>query len=201
MKKQFKVASKFTDITVGEYIKWVSAGESEILRLCAITGMSKEEAREVSAETAETALNTFQNALGEPVITMKEVITIEGVDYHRLNDFAHLTLAEHIDMSNNSASEQTFNKLMAICYRPLQLSISGYKSLQPYKFEQHLNKDNVAKFNSVTLDVALGLRHFFFLMANELLESFLDYSLDQAQVQLKKVQKILKTDLTTQEVD
>jgi hypothetical protein len=121
--KTVKVAGKYSDITLGEYVAWHNAGSSEVLKVMAATGLTKTEARDLEREKFDFILNRFQEALDNPTREdFRYKITLGGKDYGLVPDFTKMKFGEYIDAVSNASSDKGVSgvpKLMAILYRPI----------------------------------------------------------------------------------
>lgn len=166
-----KVARHYKDITLGEWCGWHLAGDNDILKCSAITGYSKEQVRSLKREKVDFAIAQFQKALNEPTSRIEYKFTLAGTDYAMIPDLTSggLTMAEHIDLVNNSDKNlqyETLPKVMAILYRPVVAKIGSRYEIEPYDHKKHLQ--NAAIMRELSMEVVNGAMLFFSTIANEL---------------------------------
>ena len=180
-----KVAEHYKDITIGEWCGWHLAGDNDVLKCAAITGYTKEQVRAIKREKVDFAIGKFQKALNNPTSRIEYRFTLNGVDYGLIPDLTSggLTMAEHIDLVNNSSTElqyETLPKVMAILYRPIVAKVGKHYEIEPYNHKKHLK--NAAVMRGLSMEIVNGAMLFFSTIANEL----------QVNSQLSLVRKLKK---------
>lgn len=167
-----KVAGKYSDITLGEYIAYKKAGMSDIMKLQAVTGLSKQDAMRVSADKAEFALSKFEEALNNPTYPETRFkIELGGKDYGFIPDLTKITLGNKVDIMTNVETGDVGNwaKVMAMLYRPIIANMGDKYEIEKYDSDKVY--DRVELFKTLPLPVADGALLFFSTISNELSSS------------------------------
>jgi len=188
-KKIAEVAGRYTDISLGEYVAFKKAGMSEIMKLQAITGLSRQEASLVSSDKAAFALQKFEDALNNPTQPKTLFkITLGGQDFGFIPDLTKITLGNKVDIMTNVEKGDIANwpKVMAMLYRPIVANLGSKYEIETYDSDKVAER--VELFKTLPLDVADGALLFFSTISNEL-----NYSLQLSLVkQMTKEMSQLK---------
>jgi hypothetical protein len=167
--KTAAVAGKYSDITLGEYVAYKKAGISEIMKLQAVTGLSKQDALKVSSDKAAFALAKFEDALNNPSAPQALFkIELGGKDYGFIPDLSKITLGNKVDIMTNVESGDLANwpKVMAMLYRPIIANLGSKYEIEPYDIDKV--HDRAELFKTLPLPVADGALLFFSTISNEL---------------------------------
>jgi hypothetical protein len=167
--KTAAVAGKYSDITLGEYVAYKKAGISEIMKLQAVTGLSKQDALKVSSDKAAFALAKFEDALNNPSAPQALFkITLGGKDFGFIPDLSKITLGNKVDIMTNVESGDLANwpKVMAMLYRPIIANLGSKYEIEPYDIDKV--HDRAELFKTLPLPVADGALLFFSTISNEL---------------------------------
>ena len=170
--KTAAVAGKYSDITLGEYVAYKKAGISEIMKLQAVTGLSKQDALKVSSDKAAFALAKFEDALNNPTSPQALFkITLGGKDYGFIPDLSKITLGNKVDIMTNVESGDLANwpKVMAMLYRPIIANLGSKYEIEAYDIDKV--HDRAELFKTLPLPVADGALLFFSTISNELSSS------------------------------
>lgn len=185
--KKVKVAGKYSDITLGEYVAWHNAGSSEILKVMAATGLTKTEARNLERKKFDFILTKFQEALDNPTREdFRTKITLAGKDYGLIPDFTKMRTGEYIDAVSNASSDKGVSgvpKLMSILYRPIDAVMGSKYSIEKYNSDVHLQ--NAELFKQLPMTQVDGVLLFFSTISNEL-----QVNLELSSVRM--IQKLMK---------
>jgi hypothetical protein len=192
MASQIKyVPTEYHHIKLGQWCAWHEAGDNEILKCAAATGMQKEEVRLLKRDQLDKAIALFQKALNNPTSTIKQTFTHNGVEYGLIPDMTSggMTAGEHIDLVNNSNNEtmyKTLPKVMAILYRPVIAKSGKRYEIEPYDWK----RINDQVFKDLPMDIVSGALLFFSTISKEL----------QVNSQLSLAKKLQKmtTELSSQ---
>ena len=170
--KTAQVAGKYSDITLGEYVAYKKAGISEIMKLQAVTGLSKQDALKVRSDKAELAIATFEAALNNPVQPETRFkIQLGGKDYGFIPDLTKITLGNKVDIMTNVETADVANwpKVMAMLYRPIVANLGSKYEIEPYDSDKV--HERIELFKTLPLPIADGALLFFSTISNELSSS------------------------------
>ena len=96
---------------------------------------------------------------------------LNGIEYGFIPKLDDITVGEKADLDENFRDVKTFDKAMAVLYRPITL-----KQGKTYQIKDYTGKEEPL---DVTLDVAFGANVFFLTLMNDLLNCTLNFIEDQ----------------------
>ena len=185
--KTASVAGKYSDITLGEYVAYKKAGISEIMKLQAVTGLSKQDALKVSSDKAAFALAKFEDALNNPTNPETRFkITMGGKDFGFIPDLSKITLGNKVDIMTNVETGDVANwpKVMAMLYRPIIANLGGKYEIEAYDSDKV--HERVELFKTLPLPIADGALLFFSTISNELSSSLQLYLVRQMRREMSE---------------
>ena len=101
----------------------------------------------------------------------KQRFMLNGVEYGFIPNLNKMSYAEYMDLSNYLNDNQSLDRFMAVCYRPVTESIKDM-----YKIEDYDGSDKLyLEMRNAPLDVAIAAKVFFWNLAEELMQSIQNY--------------------------
>ena len=119
----------------------------------------------------------------------QQTFNIGEVEFGFIPNLEEITFGEYVDLENHLQSWETYNKAMAVMYRPIKTRIKDKYEIKDY--DPNVDMQELMKF--APLDVCIAASVFFYNLGSELLTATLNY----LENQMKK-DKNLSTTLVKQ---
>lgn len=110
---------------------------------------------------------------------------IGDIEFGFIPNLEEITFGEYVDLESHLQSWDSFNKAMAVMYRPIKTRIKDKYEIQEYK----PSKDHQELMQFAPLDVCIAASVFFYNLGNELLTATLNY----LEKQMKKDKSLSAT--------
>lgn len=177
MKLEIVVPTDLSEITLGQYIKFLSIAEqneeSEFLQDKMIQIFCNVELKYIAQFKRKQIIeivNTI-NKLFESIPPFKNRFFMDGVEYGFIPNLDEISQGEYMDLDNYIFENKELNKAMAVMFRPIKTKLKEKYIIEPY-----LGSDIYSeKMLQAPLDVVLASRVFFYHLGKELLKSTLTY--------------------------
>ncbi len=108
----------------------------------------------------------------------QQTFKIGDIEFGFIPNLEDISFGEYVDLENNLQSWDSFNKAMAVMYRPIKTRIKDKYDIQEYSG----TKEYQDLMQYAPLDVCIAASVFFYNLSNELLAATLNY----LQKQIKK---------------
>jgi hypothetical protein len=115
----------------------------------------------------------------------KQTFKIGDVEFGFIPNLEEITFGEYVDLENHLQSWDTYNKAMAVMYRPIKTRIKDKYEIHDYT----PSKDHQDLMQFAPLDVCIAASVFFYNLGNELLTATLNY----LEKQMKKYKNLSAT--------
>ena len=196
MKLELIIPTKLSEIPLKHYQKFLLAAEKstdEVFlaekMIQIFCGIELKEVVNIPFKEVE-ALSIHFASLFQQKTEFKNRFTIAGVEFGFIPNLEEMSWGEYIDLEANISDLKTFNKAMAVMYRPI-IEKHGDK----YKIEPYVSSINYAEvMEFAPLDIVLAAKVFFWNLENELLQATL-YYLETETMKSKEATTILAKEL------
>ena len=196
MKLELTIPTKLSEIPLKHYQKFLLTAENstdEVFlaekMIQIFCGIELKEVVTIPFKEVE-ALSIHFASLFQQKTEFKNRFTIAGVEFGFIPNLEEMSWGEYIDLEANISDLKTFNKAMAVMYRPI-VEKHGDK----YKIEPYVSSINYAEvMEFAPLDIVLAAKVFFWNLENELLQATLFY-LETEIMKNKETTTILANEL------
>ena len=196
MKLELTIPTKLSEIPLKHYQKFLLTAENstdEVFlaekMIQIFCGIELKEVVKIPFKEVE-ALSIHFASLFQQKTEFKNRFTIAGVEFGFIPNLEEMSWGEYIDLEANISDLKTFNKAMAVMYRPI-VEKHGDK----YKIEHYVSSINYAEvMEFAPLDIVLAAKVFFWNLENELLQATLFY-LETETMKSKEATTILAKEL------
>ena len=196
MKLELVIPTKLSEIPLKHYQKFLLTAENstdEVFlaekMIQIFCGIELKEVVNIPFKEVE-ALSIHFASLFQQKTEFKNRFTIAGVEFGFIPNLEEMSWGEYIDLEANISDLKTFNKAMAVMYRPI-VEKHGDK----YKIEPYVSSINYAEvMEFAPLDIVLAAKVFFWNLENELLQATL-YYLETETMKSKEATTILAKEL------
>lgn len=196
MKLELTIPTKLSEIPLKHYQKFLLTAENstdEVFlaekMIQIFCGIELKEVVKIPFKEVE-ALSIHFASLFQQKTEFKNRFTIAGVEFGFIPNLEEMSWGEYIDLEANISDLKTFNKAMAVMYRPI-IEKHGDK----YKIEPYVSSINYAEvMEFAPLDIVLAAKVFFWNLENELLQATLFY-LETEMMKNKETTMILANEL------
>lgn len=196
MKLELTIPTKLSEIPLKHYQKFLLTAENstdEVFlaekMIQIFCGIELKEVVKIPFKEVE-ALSIHFATLFQQKTEFKNRFTIAGVEFGFIPNLEEMSWGEYIDLEANISDLKTFNKAMAVMYRPI-IEKHGDK----YKIEPYVSSINYAEvMEFAPLDIVLAAKVFFWNLENELLQATLFY-LETEMMKNKETTTILANEL------
>jgi hypothetical protein len=101
----------------------------------------------------------------------KQTFLIGGIEFGFIPNLEEITFGEYVDLESHLQSWETYNKAMAVMYRPIKT-----RSKDKYELHEYVpSKHNQELMQYARLDVCIAASVFFYSLGNVLLTATLNY--------------------------
>ena len=101
----------------------------------------------------------------------KQTFLIGGIEFGFIPNLEEITFGEYVDLESHLQSWETYNKAMAVMYRPIKT-----RSKDKYELHEYVpSKDHQELMQFAPLDVCIAASVFFYSLGNVLLTATLNY--------------------------
>jgi hypothetical protein len=114
-----------------------------------------------------------------------QTFRVGDIDFGFIPNLEEITFGEYVDLESHLQSWETYNKAMAVMYRPIKTRIKDKYELHEYV----PSKDHQELMQFAPLDVCIAASVFFYNLGNELLTATLNY----LEKQMKKDKNLSAT--------
>jgi len=123
----------------------------------------------------------------------KQTFMIGGIEFGFIPNLEEITFGEYVDLESHLQSWETYNKAMAVMYRPIKT-----RSKDKYELHEYVpSKHHQELMQYSPLDVCIAASVFFYNLGNELLTATLNY-LEKQMMTDKNLSQTLAKQLNLQ---
>lgn len=101
----------------------------------------------------------------------QQTFKMGGIEFGFIPNLEEITFGEYVDLESHLQSWDTYNKAMAVMYRPIKTRSKDKYELHPYE----PSKDHQELMQFAPLDVCIAASVFFYNLGSELLTATLNY--------------------------
>ena len=174
-----KLPTSLRDITVGQYQRYVKIynknkdelGTSDFLSKKLIEvfcNIPLQEVDELELGLFQGLITHLNNLLNEkqPLVRTFDLIGTDNVVAHfgMIPNLDKMSYGEFIDLEKYMFDDENFHRALAVMYRPIESQHKDKYLIHPYKGTEYLAE----VMKDTPLDVALGVRVFFYRLATKL---------------------------------
>jgi len=177
MKLELVIPTKLSEIPLKHYQKFLLTAENstdEVFlaekMIQIFCGIELKEVVKIPFKQVEE-LSIHFATLFQQKTEFKNTFKLGGVEFGFIPNLEEMSWGEYIDLEANISDLKTFNKAMAVMYRPITEKLGDKYKIEPYV--SAVNYSEVMEF--APLDIVLGAKVFFWNLENELLQATLFY--------------------------
>ena len=193
MKLEINVPTSLSEITLGQYQKYLKIAESnqdgnflDAKMIEIFCGVPLSESYKIKMSSVRAVIDIL-NELISTTPNHVERFKMNGTEYGFVPDLDELTLGEYVDLDNNISNWDNMHIAMNVLYRPIKHSQGRRYNIVEYSV------DNENKMKDMPLDAAIGSIFFFYNLGIELSRHTILYSNNQQEM------KDIHHQLTSQE--
>lgn len=181
MEVKIKIPAELSDITLGQYQRFMSINENitqgEFLDQKMIEIFCEIPLKHVLLIQRKSVVSIIQDIskLFTEKYPLINTFKIKNQEFGFIPNLDSITQGEYIDINNYLQSWDTMHKAMAVLYRPIKQKKGNNYSIIDYQGTDEFS--DLMKF--MPLDAALGAYVFFWNLGNELLKATRNYLTDQ----------------------
>lgn len=191
MKVKLNVPTSLSEITLDQYVRFLEIDmdeqtpNGEVLKniIEIFCGIDLKDVATFKYQEMTQIANDIQKLFDEKQ-TVIPTFKMNNIEYGLIPDLDEMSLGEYIDLDNTFHDWATMDKAMSILYRKIK-----YKKGHKYLIEDYSGDENIELMKNAPLDVVLGVKVFFYNIANELLNhipNYLNQSVDEMSDQQRK---------------
>jgi len=193
MKLEINVPTSLSEITLGQYQKYLKIAENnqdgnflDAKMIEIFCGVPLSESYKIKMSSVRAVIDIL-NELISTTPNHVERFKMNGTEYGFVPDLDELTLGEYVDLDNNISNWDNMHIAMNVLYRPIKHSQGRRYNIVEYSV------DNENKMKDMPLDAAIGSIFFFYNLGIELSRHTILYSNNQQEM------KDIHHQLTSQE--
>ena len=172
MKYQLKVPKNLNDLTVGQYLDYISRDEptTEDL-LTTFLNLDINTLRSLKADSVKKLEVHINEVLSEKPKFIPR-FNLDGVSYGFEPNLDDITFGVNEDATEYLREPEKLNKALAVLYRPITERVGSKYRIEPYKG----TGERSTLFLNAPLGIALGMTVFFYNLTTDLLKATLNYT-------------------------
>jgi hypothetical protein len=183
MKVEILVPDKLSEITLGQYQKFVKLNTEEnkdtpflLEKMVEIfCSLNLQDILKIKFTSVQQIANKL-NKLFEEEPKHVKTFSLNGVNYGFIPNLDDMTLGEYIDLDSNLSDWEKIHTAMAVLYRPIKV-----KKNNKYNIEEYTGPNNAERMKEMPLNVAMGSMVFFYNLSNELLTTTLNFLVNEME--------------------
>jgi hypothetical protein len=183
MKLEINVPTSLSEITLGQYQKYLKIAESnqdgnflDAKMIEIFCGVPLSESYKIKMSSVRAVVDILNELLSTNPNHV-ERFKMNDTEYGFVPDLDELTLGEYIDLDNNISNWDNMHIAMNVLYRPIKHSQGRRYNIVEYSV------DNENKMKDMPLDAAIGSIFFFYNLGIELSRHTILYSNNQQEVE------------------
>ena len=183
MKVEILVPDKLSEITLGQYQKFVKVNTEEnkdtpflLEKMVEIfCSLNLQDILKIKFTSVQEIANKL-NKLFEEEPKHVKTFSLNGVNYGFIPNLDDMTLGEYIDLDSNLSDWEKIHTAMAVLYRPIKV-----KKNNKYNIEEYTGPNNAELMKDMPLNVSMGSMVFFYSLSNELLTTTLNFLVNEME--------------------
>jgi hypothetical protein len=183
MKLEINVPTSLSEITLGQYQKYLKIAENntdgnflDAKMIEIFCGIPLSESYKIKMSSVKAIIDILDDLLSTNPNHV-ERFKMNDVEYGFVPDLDELTLGEYVDLDNNISNWDNIHIAMNVLYRPIKDSQGRRYSIIDY------DVDNANKMKDMPLDAAIGSVFFFYNLGVELSKHTILYSNNQEEME------------------
>jgi len=183
MKLEINVPTSLSEITLGQYQKYLKIAESnqdgnflDAKMIEIFCGVPLSESYKIKMSSVRAVVDILNELLSTNPNHV-ERFKMNDTEYGFVPDLDELTLGEYIDLDNNISNWDNMHIAMNVLYRPIKHSQGRRYNIVEYSV------DNENKMKDMPLDAAIGSIFFFYNLGIELSRHTILYSNNQQEME------------------
>lgn len=183
MKLEINVPTSLSEITLGQYQKYLKIAENnqdgnflDAKMIEIFCGVPLSESYKIKMSSVRAVIDILNELLSTNPNHV-ERFEMNGTEYGFVPDLDELTLGEYVDLDNNISNWDNMHIAMNVLYRPIKHSQGRRYNIVEYSV------DNENKMKDMPLDAAIGSIFFFYNLGIELSRHTILYSNNQQEME------------------
>jgi hypothetical protein len=183
MKLEINVPTSLSEITLGQYQKYLKIAENnqdgnflDAKMIEIFCGVPLSESYKIKMSSVRAVIDILNELLSTNPNHV-ERFEMNGTEYGFVPDLDELTLGEYVDLDNNISNWDNMHIAMNVLYRPVKHSQGRRYNIVEYSV------DNENKMKDMPLDAAIGSIFFFYNLGIELSRHTILYSNNQQEME------------------
>jgi len=183
MKLEINVPTSLSEITLGQYQKYLKIAENnqdgnflDAKMIEIFCGVPLSESYKIKMSSVRAVIDIL-NELISTTPNHVERFKMNGTEYGFVPDLDELTLGEYVDLDNNISNWDNMHIAMNVLYRPIKHSQGRKYNIVEYSV------DNENKMKDMPLDAVIGSIFFFYNLGIELSRHTILYSNNQQEME------------------
>ena len=159
---KLRLPAKYSDLTL-KHLQVLETSTDPVARVQAVTGLTFAELRKMPHQLITEADNHIDHLLSREVSHFQKTLTLDGVEYGFIPDWATFSAGEWIDMEAATRDFwKTATKAMSILYRPIDR-----KWGEKYTISDYTAKEDPKPFEAMPAPSVAGALLFFWTTETE----------------------------------
>ena len=183
MKLEIQVPTSLSEITLGQYQKYLKIAENnqdgnflDAKMIEIFCGVPLSESYKIKMSSVRAVVDILNELLSTNPNHV-ERFKMNGIEYGFVPDLDELTLGEYVDLDNNISNWDNMHIAMNVLYRPVKHTQGRRYNIVEYSV------DNENKMKDMPLDAAIGSIFFFYNLGIELSRHTILYSNNQQEME------------------
>jgi len=184
----------YSRYNVGQYIDYMSNSGSELNRIMAITGLTRDEAIKLSPGQMNQLIDFFEAVIKNPVASFKQKWNYKGITYAFHPFLDGLSFAEWLDLNSHMKEfPKSLDKVLAILYRPIIAELHDKYEIEEYDVSVIQSRSKI--FREMPLHYANACMLFFSIIKRRLLIAFQEHLEEETLEQMELAMKMMEEEL------
>ena len=196
--KEFKLISKWSDVTLEKWLKLIDFHEGSKSKeaeetIAALSNIPKDLIKQLELKDVAIIMGKIAELQSKQDSSLKRIVEIDGKEYGFHPDLTEITLGEYADIETfiKNDIEKNLPELCAVLYRPITEKKNGVYTIEAYDGNIKIRTEEMKKMSAEQVQSALV---FFYRLGNELLLTLQSFSIQvlkemKMQLQVNPSQK------------
>ena len=181
--KEFKLISSWKDVTLEKWLKLIdfesgSKCEEAEETIAALSDIPKKLVKELALRDVAVIMSRVAERQAGQDNTLKNIITINGIEYGFHPDLSEITLGEYADIETfiKNGIDKQLPELMAVLYRPITEKKNDIYTIDAYDGDIRIRTEEMKQMSAEQVQSALV---FFYRLGKELSTIMPSYLMEQ----------------------
>jgi len=181
--KEFKLISSWKDVTLEKWLKLIdfesgSKCEEAEETIAALSDIPKKLVKELALRDVAVIMSRVAELQVGQDNTLKNIITINGIEYGFHPDLSEITLGEYADIETfiKNGIDKQLPELMAVLYRPITEKKNDIYTIDAYDGDIRIRTEEMKQMSAEQVQSALV---FFYHLGKELSTIMPSYLMEQ----------------------